>query len=169
MSGEAGYASRVAALMMVTMERMDWMLSHHFSLFRSVGCLVASGRRDQATWQLSRHFRRASSLERQPQHFDFHPLDHLLHPHPHHLVHRCCKMADEVNIDKAVFAERLGKIVNTWKAQDDANDAVQTLRVVDSMLILLGTQSEEVAYQKTASLHVSGRASAVTQSRRVTK
>lgn len=74
-------------------------------------------------------------------------------------------MADEVKIDKALFGSRLNKIISAWKAkdEDDSNEALGALRSVDSMLILLGGQSDEINYQKTASLHVSRGAEGLTR------
>ncbi|CAO1625988.1 unnamed protein product [Sympodiomycopsis kandeliae] len=64
------------------------------------------------------------------------------------------KMADEVKIDKELFATRLNRILNLWKSKDANNDAVKTFQETDALLAVLGAQSDDVVYHKTAALHI---------------
>ncbi|CAO1629005.1 unnamed protein product [Parajaminaea phylloscopi] len=63
-------------------------------------------------------------------------------------------MADEVKIDRDVFGQRLSKILAAWKAKDAPNEAIANLQNTQSVVALLGTQSDDVAYSKTSALHV---------------
>ncbi|MCJ1415358.1 FACT complex subunit spt16 [Xylographa parallela] len=60
-------------------------------------------------------------------------------------------MAEEVQIDKQVFHDRLGQFVSAWKADKRSGDAL--FSSVGSIVILLGKAEENAIFQKNNAMH----------------
>ena len=61
-------------------------------------------------------------------------------------------MAEEVQIDKQLFHDRLGQFVSAWKTDKRSGDAL--FGGVSSIVILLGKAEENAVFQKNNAMHV---------------
>ena len=62
-------------------------------------------------------------------------------------------MAEEVKIDKQLFQDRLSQFISAWKTDKRSGDAL--FGGAGSIVILMGKNEENVAFQKNNAMHVS--------------
>ncbi|PWY99374.1 putative SPT16-general chromatin factor [Testicularia cyperi] len=61
-------------------------------------------------------------------------------------------MSDSIQIDASAFHRRVRSLLSAWKGADAADDFEQ-LRQVDSLLVVMGSPSDDLIYSKTTAMH----------------
>ncbi len=59
-------------------------------------------------------------------------------------------MSEQIQIDAGAFQRRVKKLLSAWK---DTSDDFEQLRDVDSLLVVMGGQNDDLIYSKTTAIH----------------